>query len=271
MKRRGERIVMLTAYDYATARILDTAGIPALLVGDSVGTTVLGYETTIPVTLEDMIHHCRAVVRGTQRALVIADLPFMTYHPSRDDALRHAGRLLQDGGAQAVKLEGGAPVVETVRRLVEAGVPVQGHLGLTPQSVHQLGGYRRQARSDAAARQLLDDARSLEEAGAFSIILELIPATLAAEVSRALTIPTIGIGAGPGCDGQIQVIHDILGLSADFHPKHARQFANLVEVIASAVGRYATEVREGTFPGPDESFGLIAPGDTEGHPIGEDR
>jgi 3-methyl-2-oxobutanoate hydroxymethyltransferase len=269
MKRRGERIVMLTAYDYPTARILDAAGVPALLVGDSLGTTVLGYETTIPVTLQDVIHHTRAVVRGTQKALIIADLPFMTYHPNRDDALRNAGRLLQEGGAQAVKLEGGASVVETVRRLVEAGVPVQGHLGLIPQSVHQLGGYRRQARTDEAARKLLDDARSLEQAGAFSIVLELIPAALAGAVTQALSIPTIGIGAGPACDGQVQVINDILGLSADFHPRHARQYANLVDVIQAAVARYAAEVRDGSFPGPDESFGLAVPSDADGRPSGE--
>jgi 3-methyl-2-oxobutanoate hydroxymethyltransferase len=264
MKRRGERIVMLTAYDHATARILDAAGIPALLVGDSLGTTVLGYDTTIPVTLDDIVHHTRAVVRGTQRALVIADLPFMTYHPNRDDALRNAARLLQEGGAQAVKLEGGAPVVETVRRLVEAGVPVQGHLGLTPQSVHQLGGYRRQGRTDQAARKLLDDARSLEQAGAFSIVLELIPAALAATVTGELSIPTIGIGAGPECDGQVQVINDILGMSTDFHPRHARLYVNLADVIQTAVSQYATDVREGRFPGPAESFGLATSVDSAG-------
>jgi 3-methyl-2-oxobutanoate hydroxymethyltransferase len=258
MKQRGERIVMLTAYDHATALILDAAGVLALLVGDSLGTTVLGYDTTIPVTLDDMIHHTRAVVRGARRALVIADLPFMTYHPNRDHALRNAGRLLQEGGAQAVKLEGGSPVVETVRRLVDAGVPVQGHLGLTPQSVYQLGGYRRQARTEEAARKLLDDARSLEQAGAFSIVLELIPATLAAAVTRELSIPTIGIGAGPHCDGQVQVINDILGLSAEFNPRHARRYANLAQDIQAAVTRYATDVREGNFPGPAESFGLEA-------------
>jgi 3-methyl-2-oxobutanoate hydroxymethyltransferase len=264
MKRRGERIVMLTAYDHATARILDAAGIPALLVGDSLGTTVLGYDTTIPVTLDDIVHHTRAVVRGTQRALVIADLPFMTYHPNRDDALRNAARLLQEGGAQAIKLEGGAPVVETVRRLVEAGVPVQGHLGLTPQSVHQLGGYRRQGRTDQAARKLLDDARSLEQAGAFSIVLELIPAALAATVTRELSIPTIGIGAGPECDGQVQVINDILGMNPDFHPRHARLYVNLADVIHTAVSQYATDVREGNFPGPAESFGLATSADSSG-------
>ena len=269
MKGRGERIVMLTAYDHATAVILESAGVLALLVGDSLGTTVLGYENTIPVTLDDMIHHTRAVVRGTRRALVIADLPFMTYHPNRDDALRNAGRLLRDGGAQAVKLEGGAPVVETVRRLVEAGVPVQGHIGLTPQSVYQLGGNRRQARTEEAGRKLLADARSLEEAGAFSIVLELIPATLAGAITRALSIPTIGIGAGPHCDGQIQVINDILGLSAEFHPRHARRYANLADDIQAAVARYATDVREGTFPGPAESFGLETPSDPIGHPGGE--
>jgi len=256
LKRRGERIPMLTAYDYLTARIVDTAGIPMILVGDSVGTTILGYETTIPVTLEDILHHTRAVVRGTQRALIVADLPFLTYQVSPAEALRNAGRLLQEGGAQAVKLEGGQPVAETVRRIVENGIPVMGHLGLTPQSVYQLGGHRLQGRGEAAAKRLIEDAQALEAAGAFAIVLELIPAPLAEEVTRTLRIPTIGIGAGPSCDGQVQVITDLLGMDADFQPRHARRYARLSELIGEAVSAYASDVRAQTFPSPSESFGL---------------
>jgi len=256
MKRKGERIPMLTAYDYPTARILDAAGIPMILVGDSLGTAVLGYDTTIPVTLADVIHHCRAVVRGTTRALIVADLPFMTYHTSQEEALRNAGRLIQEGGAQAVKLEGGATVAETVRRLVACGIPVQGHLGLTPQSVHQLGGHRLQGKTEQAARRLVEDARCLEEAGAFSIVLELIPAPLARTITQSLTVPTIGIGAGPFCDGQVQVLYDLLGMDPEFKPRHVRRYANLAEVIRGAVTGYLEDVREGTFPGPAESFGL---------------
>ncbi len=247
---------MLTAYDYPTARIVDAAGVPMILVGDSLGTAVLGYETTIPVTLDDILHHCRAVVRGTARALIVADLPFMTYHTSQEEALRNAARLIQEGGAQAVKLEGGAIVADTVRRLVECGIPVMGHLGLTPQSVHQLGGHRLQGKSEGAARRLADDARRLEEAGAFSIVLELIPAPLARTITQALSIPTIGIGAGPFCDGQVQVIYDLLGMDPDFRPRHVRRYASLAESIHGAVASYVDDVREGAFPGPAESFGL---------------
>ncbi len=267
-KRRGRRIPMITAYDYPTARLVDAAGIPVILVGDSLGTTVLGYETTVPVTVEDVVYHTRAVVRGAQQALVIADLPFMSYRISPEDALRNAARCLQEGGAQAVKLEGGGAVVETVRRLVDAGIPVQGHLGLTPQSVYQLGGYRVQGRTEAAARRLLDDARGLQQAGAFSCVLELIPAPLAREITQALTIPTIGIGAGPFCDGQVQVIHDLLGVDPSFHPRHARRYANLAEVIRDALSRYASDVQEGTFPGVAESFGLAPEIGASGRPDG---
>ena len=256
MKRRGERIPMLTAYDFPTARILDAVGIPMILVGDSLGTAVLGYDTTVPVTIDDVIHHCRAVVRGTSRALVVADMPFMSYHTSQDDALRNAARLIQQGGAQAVKLEGGAVVAETVRRLVGSGIPVQGHLGLTPQSVYQLGGHRLQGRGENAAQRLTEDARLLEDAGAFSIVLELIPAPLARSITQSLSIPTIGIGAGPYCDGQVQVIYDLLGIDPEFKPRHVRRYANLAETIQSAVSSYAGDVKEGTFPGPAESFGL---------------
>jgi 3-methyl-2-oxobutanoate hydroxymethyltransferase len=256
MKKRQQRIPMLTAYDYPTARLIDGAGIPIILVGDSLGTTVLGYENTIPVTLDDVLHHTRAVVRGAQRALVVADLPFLTYLISPDQALQNAGRLVQEGGAQAVKLEGA--LVETVRRLVGAGIPVQGHLGLTPQSLLKLGGYRVQGRTAAAAERLLDDARRLQDAGVFSLVLELVPAHLARTITQALTIPTIGIGAGPYCDGQVQVIHDLLGLDPSFHPRHARRYANLADTIVDAINRYAGDVRDGSFPGPDESFDLNA-------------
>lgn len=256
MKRRGERIPMLTAYDFPTARILEAVGVPMILVGDSVGTALLGFDTTIPVTLDDVIHHCRAVTRATTHALVVADMPFMTYHPSPEEALRNAARLLQEGGAQAVKLEGGSVVIETVRRLVDCGIPVQGHLGLTPQSVYQLGGHRLQGRTEAAAQKILDDARRLEDAGAFSLVLELVPAPLARSITEALSIPTIGIGAGPFCDGQVQVITDLLGLDPTFKPRHVRRYASLAEIIHDAVQAYVSDVQTGRFPGPAESFGL---------------
>jgi len=256
MKRRGERIAMLTAYDYPTARLLDSIGVPMILVGDSLGTTVLGYETTIPVTVDDVIHHTRAVVRGASHALIVADLPFMSYHVSQEEALRNAARLIQQGGAQAVKLEGGAIVADTVRRLVDCGIPVQGHLGLTPQSVHQLGGHRLQGRGEGAAQRLLEDARCLEQAGVFSLVLEVIPAPLARTVTQSLSIPTIGIGAGPFCDGQVQVIYDLLGVDPDYKPRHVRRYADLAGIIRGAVTSYVEDVRAGAFPGPAESFGL---------------
>ncbi len=256
MKRRGERIVMLTAYDYPTARLIDEAGVPVILVGDSLGNTVLGYETTIPVTMDDMLHHTRAVTRAVRRALVVADMPFLTYQVTPEEALRNAGRLIQEGGAQAVKVEGGGPVVETVARLVRAGIPVMGHLGLTPQSVHVLGGYRLQARSADAVRQLFADAVALEEAGAFALVLELVPAPVARAVSEVLEIPTIGIGAGAGCDGQVQVLTDLLHLLPGPLPRHARAYADLASVVSDAVRRYAEDVRSGAFPGEAESFGL---------------
>lgn len=263
MKRRGERIVMVTAYDYPTARLADEAGIPVILVGDSLGNTVLGYETTIPVTLADMLHHTRAVTRAVRRALVVADMPFLTFQVTPEEALRNAGRLVQQGGAQAVKVEGGGPIVETVARLVRAGIPVMGHLGLTPQSVHALGGYRLQARSAAAVRQLFADALALEDAGAFAIVLELVPAPVAQAVSAILQIPTIGIGAGPGCDGQVQVLTDLLGLTPGPLPRHARAYADLAGVVREALRRFAEDVRNGVFPGEAESFGLPRDLDTE--------
>ena len=247
MKQAGEPIVCVTAYDYTMARLVDEAGIPVVLVGDSLGNVVLGYDSTLPVTLDDMIHHTRAVVRGAQDALIVSDMPFMTYNVSVDDALRNAGRLMQEGGAQAVKLEGGAFVAETVRRLTENGIPVMGHLGLTPQSVHQLGGYRVQGRTPGQAKRLLNDALAIQEAGAFAVVLEAVPGNVAEAVTDRLTVPTIGIGAGPGCDGQIQVIHDILGLGTR-QPRHARRYAELNEVILDSLRTYKDEVSVGSFP-----------------------
>ena len=256
MKRTGERIPMLTAYDYPTAKLVDEAGIPMILVGDSLGMAVLGYDSTLPVTMEDMLHHTRAVARGAQRALIVGDMPFMSYQTDVATAVRNAGRFLQEGGAQAVKLEGGVSVAETVRRIVECGVPVMGHVGLTPQSVNQLGGYRVQGRTPKAAARLLRDAHALEEAGAFSIVLELVPAQLSRLITQRLSIPTIGIGAGVDCDGQVQVLHDILGLFTDFVPKHVKQYALLAEFIKEAVGQYAREVRQESFPTEKESFSM---------------
>jgi 3-methyl-2-oxobutanoate hydroxymethyltransferase len=254
MKQKGEKITMLTAYDYATAKIVDEVGIPLILVGDSLGMVVLGYESTIPVTMDEMIHHTKAVVRGTKQAMVIGDMPFMTYHVSVDDALRNAARFIQEAGAQAVKLEGGVTVAEKVRRVVECGMPVMGHIGLTPQSIHQLGGHKVQGKSPEAAAKMLEDARALEQAGAFAIVLETVPAQLATLISQTISIPTIGIGAGIGCDGQVQVINDILGSFADFVPKHAKQYAKLTDIIRSAVTEYYDEVRDGSFPTDKQSF-----------------
>ena len=256
MKVRGELIPMVTAYDYTTARIADSAGIPILLVGDSLGMVVLGHDSTIPVTMEDMIHHVKTVVRGSEKALVVADLPFMTYQVDHAQALTNAARLLQEGGAQTVKLEGGETVAETVHRIAEAGIPVMGHIGLTPQSVNAFGGYRVRGRQRKEAVQLLKDAKALEEAGAYSVVLELVPTPLARLISQRLTIPTIGIGAGPGCDGQVQVLHDMLGLFTDFVPRHAKRYANLGETIKEAFIQYAQEVRDGEFPTDQESFGM---------------
>jgi len=248
MKPKGEKIVMLTAYDYSTARLVDEAGIPLILVGDSLGMVVLGYESTIPVTMDEMLHHTRAVVRGTKQAMVIGDMPFMTYHVSVEDALRNAARFIQEAGAQAVKLEGGVTVAEKVKRIVECGIPVMGHIGLTPQSIHQFGGFKMQGKTPEAAARLLEDARALEQAGAFAIVLETIPANLGRLITDKTAIPTIGIGAGPDCDGQVQVINDILGSFSDFVPKHARQYVKLTDIISKAVSQYRDEVRDGTFP-----------------------
>ncbi|MCC2668143.1 MAG: ketopantoate hydroxymethyltransferase [Armatimonadetes bacterium] len=252
-KARGERIVVVTAYDYPTAHYADAAGVDALLVGDSLGMVVLGHETTLPVTLEAIIYHTQAVCRARPKALVIADLPFLTYQVNPDEAMRNAGRLLQEGGAAAVKLEGGAAVAATVARLTAAGIPVMGHLGLTPQSTHAVG-RRIQARRPEQARQLLEDARALEQAGAFGIVLETIPSEVAREVSSELRIPTIGIGAGPHCDGEVQVLHDLLGLYDRFSPKHSKQYAELGRAMTEAITAYAADVRSGAFPAEANTF-----------------
>ena len=256
MKPKGEKITMLTAYDYATAKIIDEVGIPLILVGDSLGMVVLGYESTIPVTMEEMLHHTRAVVRGTKQAMVIGDMPFMTYHISISDALKNAARFIQDGGAQAVKLEGGVTVAEKVSRIVDCGIPVMGHIGLTPESINQLGGYKVQGKTPEAANKLLEDALVLEEAGAFAIVLETIPTQLATLITQRISIPTIGIGAGIGCDGQVQIINDILGSFTDFVPKHAKQYAKLVDIMSSAITEYYNEVKAGSFPTDKQSFSM---------------
>jgi len=254
MKQRGEKIAMLTAYDYSTAKLMDEVGIPLILVGDSLGMVTLGYETTIPVTMDEMIHHTKAVVRGAKHALVVGDMPFMTYHVSVEDALRNAARFIQEGGAQAVKLEGGETVADKVKRMVECGMPVMGHIGLTPQSVHQFGGFKVQGRTPEAAVRLLNDARALDEAGVFGIVLETVPAPLSKLITETVSVPTIGIGAGPHCDGQVQVVNDILGLFTDFVPKHAKQYAVLCDVIKGAVSDYISEVKEQTFPTAKQSY-----------------
>ena len=248
MKARGERIVMLTAYDATMARLLDRAGIDVLLVGDSLGQVILGLDTTIPVTLDAVIHHTRAVTRGASRALVVADMPFLTYQVSAEEALRNAARLFQEGGAAAVKLEGGRSVADAVRRLTAAGLPVMGHVGLTPQHVHRLGGMRQQAREEEAAQELIRDALALENAGAFAVVVEAVPDVVAEAVTSRLKIPTIGIGAGPHCDGQVLVSYDLLGLFDTFVPKFVRQYAQLGELIVDATRNYANDVREGVYP-----------------------
>ena len=254
MKSRGEKIAMVTAYDYMSAVFLEEAGVPVLLVGDSVGQVVLGYDSTIPVTMEEMLHHVRPVVRGTRRAHVVGDMPFMSYQAGVGEAVRNAGRLLKEGGCQSVKLEGGRRVASTVERIVNSGIPVMAHIGLTPQSVNQLGGYRLQGRSSESAAALVEDARVLEEAGAYAIVLELVPGPLAALITERVSIPTIGIGAGVRCDGQVQVFHDLFGLAIDFVPKHARPYARLADTIKSAAGKYVNDVQASVFPTDSESF-----------------
>jgi 3-methyl-2-oxobutanoate hydroxymethyltransferase len=256
MKQRGEKIAMLTAYDYSTAKIIDEAGIPLILVGDSLGTVVLGYGSEIPVTMDEMIHHTKAVARGTKQAMVIGDMPFMSYHISTEDALRNAARFIQEGGAQAVKLEGGVNVAEKVKSIVSCGIPVMGHIGLTPQSIHQLGGHKRQGKTLEAARKLVKDAQALEEAGAFAIVLETIPTQLATFITHSIDIPTIGIGAGAGCDGQVLVINDMLGSFTDFVPKHAKQYAQIASIMSKSIAKYRDEVKEGSFPTEEHSFSM---------------
>lgn len=252
MKQRGSKIVMLTAYDATMARLLDRAGVDVLLVGDSVGMVVLGHETTVPVTLEDILHHTKAVMRAVARPLVVADMPFMTYQTNIEDAVRNAGRLIQEGGASAVKIEGGRKVAEVAQRLADIGIPVMGHLGLLPQSIHQLGSFCKQAKTEVAAENLLEDAHALEKSGAFAVVLESIPKEVAQRVTEQLHIPTIGIGAGPYCDGQVLVSYDILGLYDKSVPPFVKQYAQLGQEITDAAANYAEDVRRGLFPKRDK-------------------
>src|SRR5499427_2530541 len=251
---KPEKITCLTAYDYPTARLLDEAGVDVILVGDSLSMVVLGHESTLPVTLEDMLHHTRAVRRGTRRALVVSDMPFGSYHTDTAESLRNAVRFVKEAGAEAVKVEGGERRLELIARLTEAEIPVMGHVGLTPQSVNALGGYRVQGKTRDAAEHLIRDARAVEAAGAFAVVLEAVPRELAAQITRELRIPTIGIGAGPDCDGQILVLHDILGLTFNAVPKFARQYASVGRIISGAVRQYCEDVRTGAFPSDGESY-----------------
>jgi 3-methyl-2-oxobutanoate hydroxymethyltransferase len=253
-KDEHRRFSVLTAYDFLSARILDEAGIPILLVGDSLGMVMLGYPTTLPVTLDEMIHHAKAVSRGSRQALLVGDLPFMSYHVSIEQAIASAGRFLQEGRMHAVKLEGGGRTVEMTRRLTEMGIPVMGHLGLTPQFVHQMGGFKVQGKGQAQAARILADAKALEDAGAFSLVLEGVPGELAGRVTQALHIPTIGIGAGSATDGQVLVLHDMLGMTTGKAPKFVKRYANLAEEIANAAQRFAREVGSGEFPGPEHAY-----------------
>lgn len=254
MKAKGEKITMLTAYDYPFARIMDQADIDMILVGDSVGSVVAGYENTLPVTMDEMIYHTKTVVRGTSTALVVGDMPFMSYQVNISDARQNAGRFIKEAGAQAVKLEGGVNMAETIRAIVDIDIPVMAHIGLTPQSIHRMGGYKVQGKQDEHRKQLLADSRAVEEAGAFAVVLEAIPAPLGKEISETLTIPTIGIGAGVDCDGQVLVIHDILGLCEKYSPKFVKKYADVTAIIDGAVREYIGEVKEGVFPTKEHSF-----------------
>lgn len=256
LKQEKRPIVMVTAYDYPTAKLVDEAGVDVILVGDSLGMVVLGYDSTIPVTLEDMVHHTRAVARGAKRALIVADMPFLTYHGTREETLKNAGRLIQEGHAHAVKMEGGEEILPAVRACVQAGIPVMGHLGLTPQAVHQLGGYKVQGKDLASARKIVEDAKRLEEAGAFAIVLECVPEALARLVTETVSVPTIGIGAGAACDGQVLVFHDLVGFASDLKPKFVKQYAEIGRDIRAAVARYAEEVRARRFPGPEHTYSM---------------
>jgi 3-methyl-2-oxobutanoate hydroxymethyltransferase len=253
-KTEGKKFTMLTAYDYTTARWLDQAGIPVLLVGDSLGNTMLGYPDTLSVTMDDMIRYAGAVVRGAPNALIVGDMPFMAYHATAEDAIRNAGRFLQEARVHAVKMEGGGRVIDYTKQLTAMGIPVMGHLGLTPTFVNQFGGYRVQGRSDEAAEQILDDAKALEEAGAFAVVLEAIPSALGQRVTQVLTVPTIGIGAGPHCDAQVLVIQDVLGLNPDHVAKFVRQYAKLGEAIEAAARQFDQDVRSGAFPTPEHEY-----------------
>lgn len=257
-KQRGERLVCLTAYDFPTARIVDEAGIDIILVGDSLGNVVLGYGNTVPVTLDEILIHLKAVRRAVQRALLVADMPYGSFHTGADDAVRNALRLVKEGGAEAIKLEGGHKRVQLVKRLVDEEIAVMGHIGLTPQSINKLGAYRVQGKTATAARQLLDDARALEDAGAFAIVLEVVPREIASLITESVSVPTIGIGAGAGCDIQVLVLHDMLGLSFGKLARFVRPYANLHQVMTEAVTRYADDVRNGTYPSEDESYALPA-------------
>lgn len=253
-KAKGEKLSMLTAYDYSTAKLEDESGINGILVGDSLGNVVLGYEDTVSVTMEDMIHHGAAVARGAKNALVVVDMPFMSYEVTVEEAVRNAGRLMKEGRAGAVKLEGGVRVAEQIRAIVKAGIPVMGHIGLTPQSINVFGGFKVQGKSEEAARALLADAKAVEEAGAFAVVIEAIPAALAQMITDAVSIPTIGIGAGAGCDGQILVYQDMLGMFSDFTPKFVKRYANVGEVMREAFANYAAEVASGAFPTEEHTY-----------------
>ncbi|HIT84681.1 MAG TPA: 3-methyl-2-oxobutanoate hydroxymethyltransferase [Candidatus Ornithomonoglobus intestinigallinarum] len=255
-KQKGDKITMLTAYDYSTAKLIDESGINCILVGDSLGMVMLGYDSTLPVTMDDMLHHTKAVVRGAKNAMVIADMPFMSYQVSVCDAVKNAGRLIQEGGAYAVKLEGGASVCDRIEAITKASIPVVAHLGLTPQSVNSFGGFKVQGKDEQRARELLEDAKKVEAAGAFMAVLECVPAKLAELITKELSIPTIGIGAGAGCDGQVLVYQDMLGMFSDFTPKFVKRYANIGEMMTNAFGAYADDVKSGAFPGKEHTFAI---------------
>jgi 3-methyl-2-oxobutanoate hydroxymethyltransferase len=255
MKKRGERMVMIATYDYLTARIADEAGIDMILVGDSLASVVLGYRDTLAVTMDEMIHHTKAVARATKNALVVGDMPFMSYQASAEDAIRNSGRFLKEANAQAVKVEGGRGMIEKIEAIIDSGIPVMGHLGLTPQWIHQFGGYKVRGKTPAAARAILDDAKKLERAGVFSLVLECVPWQLARSVTKKLEIPTIGIGAGPYCDGQVLVLHDLIGLTGPKLPKFVKRYAEVGEIIRRALKNFKREVKEGKFPTLEHSYG----------------
>jgi len=254
MKQRGEKIVSLTAYDYLMAHLLDSAGVDIILVGDSLGNVFQGHDTTLPVTLDNMIYHTHAVMQGVERAMVVTDMPFMSYQTNADEAFRNAGRIMKETGAGAVKLEGGERSAEAINKMTQAGIPVMGHLGLTPQSIHQFGGYKPRGATPEEAEQLLRDAKALEDAGVFAFVLEKIPADLAAKVTKQSSVPTIGIGAGAHCDGQVLVVYDMLGMIEDFHPRFVRKYANIAEAIRTAASHFAEDVKKSGFPGEKESY-----------------